>query len=853
LEPDRFPLRDDSPLRQEHEWISSLLNEILATGRYYGQDIEKTAAWQTLLTRDPAARGRAALAAAERHINAQLALRAESDDRAVWQSRSAAAAIDMPFATFSFALSRDEVFDFLLHLSARTYYENSAVRVMISKLMEQIEKVQRETPFSEGERFVLALLRASLVAGPPLGVESAVVARLTQLIGDGTAFCLVPGEIWSDAVNNDFTAMHPAQRANWIALFTHTLGATASRPSAKWLANAAKLIEKIGGDDVQRALEKWLPLVNRGQSVRKLGYCSDNVIHEENATCLRGLLWVVQLLPGRSEMARMITNLAISAYKKIPGVGPRAVKVGNACVYALSMIPTKEAVGQLALLKVRVRFGTAQKEVEKAFDAAAKALKLPRDEVEEMGVPTYGLTDVGLRREIVGDYRAELVVTGSNAELLWFDSKEKPLKSFPAKVKSEHKEDLVDLRQSLKDIQAMLPAQRDRIDSMFLREVSWPIEAWRERYLNHPLVGTIARRLLWRVDGAAATFIGGEPADLRGNRFEHGRTAEISLWHPVGNGIEEITAWRRRLEELNLVQPFKQAHREVYLLTDAERNTRTYSNRFAAHIIRQHQFNALCAARGWKNKLRMMVDDVYPPATKDLPHWGLRAEFWIEGVGDNYGTDTNDSGAYLLLSTDQVRFYRTEAARNLAHAGGGGYGSRAAGPGQANVNEPIPLEEVPPLVFSEVMRDVDLVVGVASVGNDPTWQDGGPAGRYRDYWQSYSFGELSGTATTRRQVLERLLPRLKIADRCCFNDRFLIVRGDRRTYKIHLGSGNILMEPNEQYLCIVADSHSRSRHDDLFLPFEGDGTLSIIISKALLLAEDTKIKDPTIVRQIDQR
>jgi hypothetical protein len=40
--------------------------------------------------------------------------------------------------------------------------------------------------------------------------------------------------------------------------------------------------------------------------------------------------------------------------------------------------------------------------------------------------------------------------------------------------------------------------------------------------------------------------------------------------------------------------------------------------------------------------------------------------------------------------------------------------------------DPLPLAEMPPLVLSEVLRDVDFFVGVASVGNDPTWQDGGP-------------------------------------------------------------------------------------------------------------------------------
>ena len=75
-------------------------------------------------------------------------------------------------------------------------------------------------------------------------------------------------------------------------------------------------------------------------------------------------------------------------------------------------------------------------------------------------------------------------------------------------------------------------------------------------------------------------------------------------------------------------------------------------------------------------------------------------------------------------------------------------------------DEPLALDAVPPLVFSEIMRDVDMFVGVASVGNDPNWADGGPGGTYRDYWQSYSFGELSATAQTRRVLLERLLPRL---------------------------------------------------------------------------------------------
>lgn len=161
---------------------------------------------------------------------------------------------------------------------------------------------------------------------------------------------------------------------------------------------------------------------------------------------------------------------------------------------------------------------------------------------------------------------------------------------------------------------------------------------------------------------------------------------------------------------------------------------------------------------------------------------------------------------------------------------------------------PLALTDIPELVLSEVLRDVDLFVGVASVGNDPTWQDGGPGGRFREYWTSYGFGELNQSAATRRELLTRLVPRLAMADRCTVEGRFLEVRGDLHTYKIHLGSGNILRTPNDQYLCIVPKAGGG--HDTGYLPFEGDGMLSVILSKATMLSRDKEITDPTIVSQL---
>jgi hypothetical protein len=851
IEPDRFRLCDDSPLIAEHALLTKLFAEAVGKAGYAAPNLSVLAAGRTIAHMTASARGKLLLAACERAVSS-LTTTVDHGTPAVWQSRHTAAACVERIGSLDCSLSRGEMFDFLLYFAVRASHARAGFGTLFAQLLAQLAQAQ---PFSDGERFVLSLVRGSFIQGPPLGSPSEKVQRFAALIGDGAQFFVIPSERWSVMLNDEISALPLDQRTAWVDLLSHCLTATTARPSGKWLKTAQMLTAAVGIPKVRASLLRWFSQVPGGRTARSLAlYPGDarttsDIIQEENAFILRGLLWIAPDLEGGDEMTRAVSVVAQSAYKKVPGVGPRAVKVGNAALYALSQISSPAAVGQLAMLKVRVRFGSAQKEIEKAFNATADALKIPRDQIEEMGVPTYGLEEVGVRRETFGDASAELRVDGRDVTILW-TSAGKPVKSVPSKVKTDHNEDFKELQGAAKDIAAMLPAQSERLDAMFLLQKRWPVALWQERYLDHPLVGTLARRLIWASGGAAFIWCEGKFVDQNDSPIKLAAEAEISLWHPIDRPVEEVVGWRASIERHEVRQPFKQAHREVYLVTDAERRTATYSNRFAAHILRQHQFNALCAARGWKNKLRLMVDADYPPAYRELPNWALRAEFWIEGIGDGYGADTNESGAYLRLATDQVRFYRTGAAHNHAHAGGGGYSTAAAGPGTGSVNDPLPLDQVPPLVLSEILRDVDLFVGVASVGNDPAWQDGGPGGRYREYWHTYSFGELSETAQTRKAVLQTLLPRLtKLKDRWSLNDKFLVIRGDLRTYKIHLGSGNILMEPNDQYLCIVPDRSSKGG-ETVLLPFEGDATLSIILSKAFLLALDNKITDSSIKHQI---
>ncbi|MCK2215626.1 DUF4132 domain-containing protein [Actinomadura sp. ATCC 31491] len=272
------------------------------------------------------------------------------------------------------------------------------------------------------------------------------------------------------------------------------------------------------------------------------------------------------------------------------------------------------------------------------------------------------------------------------------------------------------------------------------------------------------------------------------------------------------------MTERRLRQPFKQAFREVYLITPAEAAARVRSSRFAGHIVAHARLFALLKERAWQTTWLGGFDGGHAAeARKELAEGAWRVRF-------RYDNATPGGREATLAATGQVRFDRRQG-RRFAQAD---------------------LAEVPPLVFGEAMRDVDLFVAVASIAADPGWQD-----RVEDddlaYWTQASSGPLPPSAEVRRDALARLIPRTAVADRLTLTDRFLVVRGDLRTYKIHLGSANVLMEPGDVHLCVVQAPRRGSR---LFLPFEEDGRLALILSKALLLARDSEITDESVLRQI---
>jgi hypothetical protein len=488
--------------------------------------------------------------------------------------------------------------------------------------------------------------------------------------------------------------------------------------------------------------------------------------------------------------------------------------------------PTPEALAALRAARAVVRHKGVIKQLDRMLKRVERAM------AERPGVafrlPDLGFGQDGVRSVSVDSYQAVITVS-DDVDLVWRRPDGKPSTTVPAAVRRDHADEVKALRDLVKQARGHRATLARALEAGYTAESSQPYHRWRGALASNGLGWSVASRLIWELQVGDDRWRAAIPADPGAFHDVAGAPvavphldAQIRLWHPLRAPVEEIQAWRDLLTEGQVRQPFKQAFREIYLLTPAETQTETYSNRFAAHVVNYRQLYAVLRARGWTSGMLGPWDGGGTAEAYGVYAGGTwRAAFRHDHL-------ERQPDGVECAGTDRVWFERLREGAWRTER----------------------LARVPAMVFSEAMRDVDLLIAVTSIAGDPHWVDRGEDDHYADYWRRASAGELSATAQVRRAALERLIPRTKIADRCTLTDRYLVVRGDLHTYKIHLGSANILMDRDDRYLCIVPSA--RKGPGQVFLPFEED-RLTLILSKAFLLADDARITDPSILAQLRSR
>ena len=642
---------------------------------------------------------------------------------------------------------------------------------------------------------------------------------------------------WSQIVFDEVQTYEEVARIGWEALLEHCRSLEQTVPGAKWNNRARELMAALGEEAVLSTMLRWLALGPTPDQPRE----ATSPI--EDSAYQKGVIWCLALRNDR-EIAQSIADFVLACLRKIPMIGAVSQKVGFAAAQALGAMNCGEAVAQLTRLRAKVKYTVALKLIEKSLHQAAERNGVSPAELEDISVDGYQLDEHGTRSFQIGDVTAQLqLAADGSVSVTWRNADGKPVKSPPPHVRKAFAKEIRALGPLTKEVEQAFAAQRFRIESSFLSPRSMPLQHWRQYYAEHPLLGLLGRHLIWVFSDEkgwerSGMWLDGRVCDPAGVVLElpledeaAGNAIKVRLWHPLASGAGEVQHWRDRVFSAGIRQPFRQAFREFYEISDDELQTRMYSNRFAGIYLRQHQFASLCKARGWDYRLMGTGFDGHNLPTRKLPDWNIVAQLHLDlppdrdrallesGLGERSGFGIN-----LFVESDQIRFYRDQ--------------------------HEIAVNDGPAIVYSEVMRDVDLFTSVCAIGEDENWRDAGDRSLGTS-GERTTMQHLSAVASLRADVLRRVLPHTPVADRCRLQSSHLEVHGQLGRYRISLalGSAVLITDAVTRRLNIAQKLLTAIPLDLDKIPIELDYRTEMILRRAYLLADDWKIDDPDLIKQ----
>lgn len=366
----------------------------------------------------------------------------------------------------------------------------------------------------------------------------------------------------------------------------------------------------------------------------------------------------------------------------------------------------------------------------------------------------------------------------------------KKLKSIPAKLRKD--KTILNLKEQVKILRDQYKRTRKSLEEAMIRGDVFSLSEIRT-LMSHPVVSPMLRNLVLVTQPGKniGFFDENELHSPDGKMHSISKDETFRIAHCTD--LHESKIWsefQRDCFSQKRIQPFKQIFRELYLPTEDELTSKTVSRRYAGHQVQPKKTVALLKGRGWTVDYDEGLQKVY-----HKENFVVR----IYAIADWF--TPSDVEAPTL---ETLRFEYRDSHKE------------------------VPFSEIDPRIFSEVMRDVDLVVSVAHVGGiDP---------------------EASHSTIEMRQVLVEETSLLLSLKNVKIKGNHILINGEIGNYSVHLGSGIVHRQPGGYVAIIPVHGQHRGR---LFLPFVDDDPKSAeILSKVLLLSEDGKIKDPTVLRQL---
>jgi hypothetical protein len=368
----------------------------------------------------------------------------------------------------------------------------------------------------------------------------------------------------------------------------------------------------------------------------------------------------------------------------------------------------------------------------------------------------------------------------------------KELKAIPAKFKKNP--DVLELNKHRKVLREQWTRSKKGLEeAMILGDVFLYHEII--NLLEHPVIAKHLEKLVFiSNEDKIGFFIDGKLTSAKGEVFAINEEATFRIAHCYDLHKNNVwTDFQSYCFDNKLKQPFKQIFRELYVPTPDELKEKSISRRYAGHQVHPKQTLALLKTRGWKVDYEEGLQKVFHKE-------GYQVKLYA--MADWFSPADVESPTLETIEFHSLKDYKN-----------------------------IPFEAVNPRLFSEIMRDIDLVVSVAHVGGvDP---------------------EASHSSIEMRGVLLRETLRLFKVKNVEIIENHALIEGTIAKYSVHLGSAIVHQVPGKYLSILPVQSQHRGR---LFLPFADDDPKSAeVMSKVLMLAKDDEIQDPTILSQIDRK
>jgi Domain of unknown function (DUF4132) len=611
------------------------------------------------------------------------------------------------------------------------------------------------------------------------------------------------------------------------AFLEHCVTARATRPGPRWDKLCRQRLDDMA--EPAAVVRRLLNLLLTTEPVRYMtNYGERMILVGFNEQLIKGVVWAAGLLDP-PWLPEMLYAVAVRCLRLCSGHVFRDTvipgeKIPYACFRALAASGSDAALTALARIGQATSNGSAHKLLARTLEQASVRRGVSAASLLDFLIPDHGIGADGLVRVASVAGRWTISLDDHHGAVL-NDSGQHAGEAEPAPAATE----------MLAEVRATVSAVKARLDAMFADRRELHADDFSETYVRHPVAGWLARRLVWTFNAPDAAPIHGFPQpDGQSVLTPDGvRTIPacslVRLTHPVLLGSGDLDALKLLCDRSRIIQPLRQLWRETYTLTATERETGLYTDRYAGHVLRFGQCYGLARRRGWTGGFLSGAWDGGDSAVarRDYPSAGLRAS-WALAMLD----DLSHEVAVDLCITERVTF----------------------SPLEDTIRAPILLAEIPAEVFSEAMRDLDLVVSVSTVANDPVWLENYSGQPVLDqYWERVAVGGLDQLLARRREILGPFCTPEAAGDRYQLTDRHLIITGSLATYRIDLATANVRIEPAGRWLSFDTrlSADQEYKHQIRGLPaVDDDEILHRILIRSAILADDEQLASRKLLKQI---